>query len=214
MIRKKFLTLLLLPYVIILSCIGQGTIEFKVQYLPEATYTSRQQNRIVSELSFAIGKNEPLQKQVSDIMADSSIIVMTTGTLSEEGSFPITRHEIRHSKNQQGQPITTETTYYGSCFIGKQPVFDSIFRDDADSERNQKLLESIQRTYAETQMPDTLVSVGDQFSFRTRRSQPYMGDSIAFFLTSGIRVYNPQLNIAENVLNYQEHPANYHLPLR
>jgi hypothetical protein len=193
---KKLPALLLLPFLSILSGLGQGAVEFKVQYLPETTYTSRQQNKVVSELSFAMGRNEPLQKQGSSIIIDSSIIVVTTGKKAEEGSFSITRHDIHHSKNEQGQNSIKETIYYGTCFMGKQPVFDSIYRENAKPELMKSMLESMQKTHAEAQMPDTILSIGDQFSFMTRRDQPYMPDSIEFYISSTYQLRKVENGIA------------------
>lgn len=193
---KILSSLLLLTYISILSGLGQGTVKFRIQYLPEKTYTSRQQNTIVNEMSFAMGINAPLQKQGSGITTDSSIIVVTTGKKSADGSFSITRHDIHHMKNDPGQTSLDETIYYGTCFQDKPPVFDSIYRENANPDLKLRLLESYQKSYAEAHMPDTILSIGDRFSYTIRRYQSFIHDSLAFYSTSTYHLRKVENGIA------------------
>ena len=163
-------TLFTLLSITLFSCNGQtqNKIDFNLHYTPETVYTLTMAQNSSNKILYS-GSEEFLNSlkergtQNPTISKDSSIMESLTVTDKEtKGRIPLTMEFVKTGS----ESLPDRTVLHGYCLPNKggMPVLDSIVSEGMDYKSRQMLLNSLQSTFKQFDLPRKKLKVGESFS--------------------------------------------------
>ncbi|WP_281335883.1 hypothetical protein [Flavobacterium eburneipallidum] len=199
-------TILLLLIVATQLAVAQNKNEFqlKVQYNPETKYDQTMDQTTHLEMKYS-GDSEIIQKlkesgmQNPMITDNNSVIesVFKTGKLSENKDFPLTIEFVKTTNSNDKIVIPSGTIIYGKGTLGNMPTLDSIVSPGLSEEFKKSMLQTMQATFSQINIPERTVKVGDVFSIDTPMSIPMAGMQLEMTITTTYKLESIQKNIAD-----------------
>lgn len=201
----KNLSLLLLFIAIQLSVAQtKNEFQFKIQYNPETKYDQTLDQTSYLEMKYA-GEADFMQTlkdkgvQNPTIINNHSIIesVMKTGKLTNKTYFPLTIEFLKTTNSDNKTQIPDGTIIYGKGTLGNMPTLDSIVSEGLNEEFKKGILETMKATFAQINIPERKVKVGDVFDIDTPLSIPVANVQMDMTITTTYKLLSIKNNIAD-----------------
>lgn len=199
-------TILLLIIIVTQLAVAQNKNEFqlKVQYSPETKYDQTMDQTSHLEMKY-LGDPEIIQRMKENgmqnpmVMDNHSVIesVFKTGKLSENKDFPLTIEFVKTTNSNDKIVIPSGTIIYGKGTLGNMPTLDSIVSPGLDEAFKKSMLQTMQATFSQINIPERTVKVGDVFSIDTPMSIPMAGMQLEMTITTTYKLESIQKNIAD-----------------
>lgn len=199
-------TILFLFLVVTNLCIAQNKNEFqlKTQYNPETNYNQTIEQTSHLEMRFS-GEPEFTQKlkdkgmQNPTITDNHSVIesIFKTGKLSTQKDFPLTIEFLKTTNSDNKIAIPNGTIIYGKGTVGNMPTLDSIVSNGLSDEFKKSILQTMQATFAQINIPERKVKVGEVFSIDTPLSIPMASMQLDMTITTIYKLLSIKNNIAD-----------------
>jgi hypothetical protein len=93
--------------------------------------------------------------------------------------------------------IPNGTIIYGKGTVGNLPTLDSIASDGLSDELKKSMLQTIQATFSQINIPERKVKVGDVFAIDTPLSIPIAGIQLDMTITTNYKLVSITNNIAD-----------------
>ena len=203
-------SILLLFFIATNLCLAQNKNEcqFKIQYNPETTYNQiiDQSNHLEMKYS---GDAEMLQKlkdkgiQNPTITENKSVIesVLKTGKTTNKIDFPLTIEFLKTTNSDNKIAIPNGTMIYGKGTVGKMPTLDSIVSKELNDEFKKTILQTMQATFSQINIPERNVKVGDVFDIESPLSIPIASVQLDMTITTNYKLLSIKNNIADFDVN-------------
>lgn len=201
--KKLFLFLLLIS---LHFCIAQNKNEFlfKIQYNPETKYDQTMDQTSHLEMKYA-GDVDFMQKlkdkdvQNPTVIDNHSVIesVMKTGKLTNKTYFPLTIEFLKTTNSDNKTTIPDGTIIYGKGTLGNMPTLDSIVSKGLSEEFKKGLLQTMQATFSQINIPERKVKVGDVFDIDTPLSIPVANIQMDMTITTTYKLLSIKNNVAD-----------------
>lgn len=199
-------TILLLIIIVTQLAVAQNKNEFqlKVQYSPETKYDQTMDQTSHLEMKYS-GDPEIIQRMKESgmqnpmVMDNHSVIesIFKTGKLSENKDFPLTIEFVKTTNSNDKIVIPSGTIIYGKGTLGNMPTLDSIVSPGLDEAFKKSMLQTMQATFSQINIPERTVKVGDVFSIDTPMSIPIAGMQLDMTITTTYKLESIQKNIAD-----------------
>ncbi len=199
-------TILLLIIIVTQLAVAQNKNEFqlKVQYSPETKYDQTMDQTSHLEMKY-LGDPEIIQRMKENgmqnpmVMDNHSVIesIFKTGKLSENKDFPLTIEFVKTTNSNDKIVIPSGTIIYGKGTLGNMPTLDSIVSPGLDEAFKKSMLQTMQATFSQINIPERTVKVGDVFSIDTPMSIPIAGMQLDMTITTTYKLESIQKNIAD-----------------
>ncbi|SHG92154.1 hypothetical protein SAMN05443549_108133 [Flavobacterium fluvii] len=187
-------------------CSAQSKNEFqlKIQYNPETSYNQTMDQTSHIEMKYS-GDPEIMQKikgkgiQNPTVNDSHSIVesVYKTGKLSAKKDFPLTIEFLKTTNSDNKITIPNGTIIYGKGTVGNMPTLDSIVSNGLSEEFKKNILQTMQATFAQINIPERKVKVGEVFALDTPLSIPMAGVQLDMTITTTYKLLNIKNNIAD-----------------
>lgn len=199
-------TILLLLFIATQLSIAQNKNEFqfKIQYNPETKYdqtidqTSHLEMKYSGDPEFTqILKNKGIQNPT--ITENHSVIesVFKTGKLSDKMDFPLTIEFLKTKNSNDKIVIPNGTIIYGKGTVGNMPTLDSIVSNGLSDEFKKTILQTMQATFTQINIPERTVKVGEVFDLDTPLSIPMAGMQLDMTITTTYKLVSLKNNVAD-----------------
>lgn len=199
-------TILFLFLVAAHLCSAQSKNEFqlKVQYNPETSYDQIMDQTSHLEMKYS-GDPEIMQKlkdkgiQNPTINDNHSIVesVYKTGKLSAKKDFPLTIEFLKTTNSDNKIAIPDGTIIYGKGTLGSTPTMDSIVSKGLSEELKKSILQTLQATFAQINIPERKVKLGEVFALDTPLSIPISGMQLDMTITTTYKLLSLKNNVAD-----------------
>jgi len=201
---KNFIGLLILLTLFSFVTQAQNSLIFKIQYKPETKYCQTIEQTTFSEVTFS-GSREFLQKLKEKGIKNPTLTntiskietVFKTEKSNDGLNFPITIEIVKTLNSDGKKPIPDGTLIYGHSSNGKMPVLDSIASDGISEEIKKSLLQAMQSTFSQLNLPERQVEIGKSFEVESPLSIPIAGITIEFNITTTYKLLSITNNIAD-----------------
>lgn len=202
---KKIALLILIAFPIFNYGQSKQTLDFKIGYTPQTIYNQSIQQTSENELRYE-GSKEFLEQLKSGgvenptITKSAAVIesVCKTGKAIADGSFPLTI-EFLSTKNSENKTIIPNgTIMYGKSSALGMPKLDSIVAKGLDEAVKNSLLQTVQSTFSQLELPEKKMKVGESFSQETPFKIPVAGMSLEMVITTTYKL----LSIADKTANF------------
>lgn len=204
--KKMRKTILFLLIVSTQLTVAQSKNEFlfKIQYSPETKYdqiidqTSHLEMRYSGDPEFTqILKDKGMQNPT--ITDNHSVIesVFKTGKLTPKMDFPLTIEFLKTTNSDNKIAIPNGTTIYGKGTLGNMPTLDSIVSNGLNEEFKKSVLQTMQATFAQINIPERKVKLGEVFALDTPLSIPMAGMQLDMTITTTYKLLSLQNNVAD-----------------
>lgn len=169
---------------------GQS-IDFKIQYKPDTKYLQTLQQSIENELHYDASdeilkkleengvQNPTITKTVSNLES-----VFKAGKLKSDGTFPITIEFLKSVNAENQILIPNGTLIYGKGTVSKMPQLDSIVSKDMEETFKANILQTVQSTFSQLDLPEKKLKIGESFSQETPFTIPIATASMEMILTT------------------------------
>ena len=183
---------------------GQS-VDFKIQYRPQTKYLQNVQQNIENTIYYSATdeileklkengiQNPTITKSTSDIQS-----VFKAGKLKSDGTFPITMEFLNTVKSNNKTLIPSGTLIYGKGTVSKMPQLDSIVSKDMEEAFKKTILQTVQSTFSQLDLPQKTLKTGESFSQETPLTIPVAGTSIEMILTTTYKL----ISIANKTANF------------
>ncbi len=169
---------------------GQS-VDFKILYNPQTNYFQKLEQSIDNEIHYTASdaileklKENGIQNPTIAKTISNSESVFKAGKLKSDGTFPITI-EFLKSANAENKPIIPNgTLIYGTGTVSKMPQLDSIVSKDMDNAFKESLLNTVQSTFSQLDLPQKKLKIGESFSQETPFTIPIATASLEMILTT------------------------------
>lgn len=177
---------------------------FKIQYSPETKYdqiidqTSHLEMRYSGDPEFTqILKDKGMQNPT--ITDNHSVIesVFKTGKLTPKMDFPLTIEFLKTTNSDNKIAIPNGTTIYGKGTLGNMPTLDSIVSNGLNEEFKKSVLQTMQATFAQINIPERIVKVGEVFSMNSPLSIPMASVQLDMTITTTYKLLSIKNNVAD-----------------
>lgn len=199
-------SILLLLFIVTHLSIAQSKNEFqlKVQYNPETSYDQTMDQTSHSEMKYS-GDPEIMQKlkdkgiQNPTVNDNHSIVesVYKTGKLSAKKDFPLTIEFLKTTNSDNKIAIPDGTIIYGKGTLGSTPTMDSIVSKGLSEELKKSILQTLQATFAQINIPERKVKLGEVFALDTPLSIPMAGMQLDMTITTTYKLLSLRNNVAD-----------------
>ena len=182
----------------------KNELQFKIQYNPETKYDQTLDQTSHLEMKYA-GEPEFMQTlkdkgvQNPTIIDNHSIIesVMKTGKLTNKTYFPLTIEFLKTTNSDNKTQIPDGTIIYGKGTLGNMPTLDSIVSKGLNEEFKKGILETMKATFAQINIPERKVKVGDVFDIDTPLSIPVASLQMEMTITTTYKLLSIKNNVAD-----------------
>lgn len=199
-------TILLLLIVSTQLAVAQNKNEFlfKIQYSPETKYeqtidqTNHLEMRYSGDPEFTtMLKNKGIQNP--KITDNHSVIesVFKTGKLTPKMDFPLTIEFLKTTNSDNKIAIPNGTIIYGKGTLGNMPTLDSIVSNGLNEEFKKSILQTMQATFAQINIPERIVKVGEIFSIDSPLSIPMANAQLDMTITTTYKLISIKNNVAD-----------------
>lgn len=199
-------TILLLLIVSTQLAVAQNKNEFlfKIQYSPETKYeqtidqTNHLEMRYSGDPEFTtMLKNKGIQNP--KITDNHSVIesVFKTGKLTPKMDFPLTIEFLKTTNSDNKIAIPNGTIIYGKGTLGNMPTLDSIVSNGLNEEFKKSILQTMQATFAQINIPERIVKVGEIFSIDSPLSIPMANAQLDMTITTTYKLISIENNVAD-----------------
>lgn len=201
----KKITLALLTFTQI-SCNGQTNDEltFKVQYKPEKKYSNTIKQTSYSETTYSgseefltLLKDKGVQNPTITNKKTTIESISKTGKSKDGTNFPLTIEIIKTTSSAEKKDIPDGLLIYGHGSNGNMPTLDSIVSKNIDEHFKKTLLQAMQSTFSQLNLPERKVKVGEKFSTETPLSIPVADMTIDMIITTNYKLLNITNDIAD-----------------
>lgn len=187
---------------------SKNEFQFKIQYNPETTYNQMIDQSNHLEMKYS-GDAEILQKlkdkgiQNPSITDNRSVIesVLKTGKTTNKIDFPLTIEFLKTTNSDNKIAIPNGTIIYGKGTTGNMPTLDSIVSKELDEEFKKTMLQTMQATFSQINIPERNVKVGDVFDIDTPLSFPIASIQLDMTITTNYKLLSIKNDIAEFDIN-------------
>ncbi|MDR7370918.1 hypothetical protein [Flavobacterium aquidurense] len=169
---------------------GQS-VDFKIQYQPQTKYSQKVEQSIENTLYYSASdtileklknngiQNPTITKNVSNIES-----VFKAGKLKSDGTFPITIEFLKSVNSDNKVLIPNGTLIYGKGTVSKMPQLDSIVSDGMEDTFKKSILNTVQSTFSQLDLPQKTLKIGESFSQETPFTIPIATASMEMILTT------------------------------
>lgn len=169
---------------------GQS-VDFKIQYHPQTKYLQKVEQSIENTLYYSASE-EILKKLKEKNIPNPTITKITTdsesifkaGKLKSDGTFPITIEFLKPVKSDNKILIPSGTLIYGKGTTSKMPQLDSIVSKDMEETFKKTILNTVQSTFSQLDLPQKTLKIGESFSQETPLTIPIASVSMEMILTT------------------------------
>lgn len=199
-------SLLLLFVISIQLSVAQtkNELQFKIQYHPETKYEQTLDQTSHLEMIYA-GEADFIQSlkekgvQNPTVIDNHSVIesVFKTGKITNNTYFPLTIEFLKTTNSDNKTQIPDGTIIYGKGTLGNMPTLDSIVSKGLSEEFKKGLLQTMQATFAQINIPERKVKVGDVFDIDTPLSIPLASIQMDMTITTTYKLLSIINNIAD-----------------
>lgn len=201
---KNFFLLLLFISIQLSVAQNKNEFQFKIQYNPETKYDQTLDQTSYLEMKYA-GEADFMQTlkdkgvQNPTIIDNHSIIesVMKTGKLTNKTYFPLTIEFLKTTNSDNKTQIPDGTIIYGKGTLGNMPTLDSIVSKGLNEEFKKGILETMKATFAQINIPERKVKVGDVFDIDTPLSIPVASLQMDMTITTTYKLLSIKNNVAD-----------------
>lgn len=201
--KKSFLLLFVIASQLSIAQ-TRNELDFKIQYNPETKYnqTLDQTNHIEMKYSGAAEFMQILKEKGLEnptITENHSVIesVMKTGKITPEKYFPLTIEFLKTTNSDNKIQIPNGTIIYGKGTVDNLPTLDSIVSKGLDDEFKKGILQTMQATFSQLNIPERKVKVGDVFDLDTPLSIPLANTQLNMNITTTYKLLSIKNNIAD-----------------
>ena len=182
----------------------KNELQFKIQYNPETKYDQTLDQTSHLEMKYA-GEADFMQTlkdkgvQNPTIVDNHSVIesVMKTGKLTNKTYFPLTIEFLKTTNSDNKTQIPDGTIIYGKGTLGNMPTLDSIVSKGLSEEFKKGLLQTMQATFSQINIPERKVKVGDVFDIDTPLSIPLANIQMDMTITTTYKLLSIKNNVAD-----------------
>jgi hypothetical protein len=182
----------------------KNELQFKVQYNPETKYDQTLDQTSHFEMKYS-GDPEIIQvlkekgMQNPTITDNHSVIksVLKTGKLTNKTYFPLTIEFLKTTNSDNKIQIPDGTIIYGKGTPGNMPTLDSIVSKGLDQELKKNIMQIMQSTFAQINIPERKVKVGDVFSLDSPLSIPLAGMQLEMTISTTYKLLSIKNNVAD-----------------
>jgi hypothetical protein len=183
---------------------NKNELLFKIQYNPETKYEQTLDQTSHLEMKYA-GEDDFIQKlkdkgvQNPTIVDNHSVIepVMKTGKLTNKTYFPLTIEFLKTTNSDNKIQIPDGTIIYGKGTLGNMPTLDSITSNGLSEEFKKGILQTMQATFSQINIPERKVKVGDIFDIDTPLSIPIAGMQMNMTIITTYKLLSIINNVAD-----------------
>lgn len=201
---KNFSLLLLFISIQLSVAQNKNEFQFKIQYNPETKYDQTLDQTSYLEMKYA-GEADFMQTlkekgvQNPTIIDNHSIIesIMKTGKLTNKTFFPLTIEFLKTTNSDNKTQIPDGTIIYGKGTLGNMPTLDSIVSKGLNEEFKKGILETMKATFAQINIPERKVKVGDVFDIDTPLSIPVASLQMDMTITTTYKLLSIKNNVAD-----------------
>lgn len=202
---KKFSLLLFVISIQLSVAQTKNELQFKIQYNPGTKYEQTLEQTSHLEMKYA-GEADFIQTlkekgvQNPTIIDNHSIIesVMKTGKMTNKTYFPLTIEFLKTTNSDNKTQIPDGTIIYGKGTLGNMPTLDSIVSNGLSEEFKKGILQTMQATFSQLNIPERKVKVGDVFDVDTPLSIPIAGMQMDMTIITTYKL----LSLINNVANF------------
>jgi len=171
------------------------SIDFKIEYKPETKYSQTTERSSQTEISYS-GPEISLQRLKArgiknPTMSDKKIrkeALLNTGKLADGISFPCTYEVIRTINSDGKKDISDGAIFKGRCLVGKMPQFYSVKLDGLDEKYTTSLIQNLQNSFSQLDLPEKKLKIGEQFSVENPLSIPMEGSTVEMLVTTSYKL--------------------------
>jgi hypothetical protein len=182
----------------------KNELQFKIQFNPETKYDQTLDQTSHFEMKYS-GDPEIIQilkekgMQNPTITDNHSVIksVLKTGKLTNKTYFPLTIEFLKTTNSDNKIQIPDGTIIYGKETPGTMPTLDSIVSKGLDQELKKNILQIMQSTFAQINIPERKVKVGDVFSLDSPLSIPLASMQLEMNITTTYKLLSISNNVAD-----------------
>jgi hypothetical protein len=183
---------------------NKNEFQFKIQYNPETKYDQTIDQSSHLEMKYS-GDPQMIQTlkdrglQNPTISDNHSIIesVFKTGKLVDKTYFPLTIEFVKTTNSNDKIVIPNGTIIYGKGSIGNMPTLDSIVSTGLSDELKKSILQTMQATFTQINIPERKVTVGEVFAIDTPLSIPIAGMQLDMTITTTYKLLSLVNNVAD-----------------
>ncbi|OCB77088.1 hypothetical protein B0A79_01045 [Flavobacterium piscis] len=175
---------------------GQS-VDFKIKYTPQTKYLQKVKQSIENTLQYTASddileklKEKGVQNPTVTTNINTIESVFKSGKLQSDGTFPISLEFLNSIDSENKTIIPNGTLIYGRGTVSKMPTLDSIVAKDLDETFKKNLLETVQSTFSQLDLPAKTIKVGESFSQETPFNIPIAGISLEMVLTTTYKLVN------------------------
>lgn len=186
-----------------LTCAAQKKNIFKMHLSPEMKYEQKVSTTFENTISYEgddafLAKLKARGNENPEITKRSSISesVITTGTESSDGWFPITIEYTNSDTGDSKTGMPDGTKIFGRDSIGQKPVLDSIVSTEIPEASKKILLKSIQNSFVKIDFPEKKLKPGDTFVKEDTLSVPVVGAKVEILISTTYTLISVKKNIA------------------
>lgn len=200
----------LLIFVFIPFLIFGQSVDFKIKYTPQTKYLQKVKQSIENTLYYTASdnileklKNSGVQNPTVTTNVNTIESVFKSGKLQGDGSFPVSIEFLSSINSENKTVIPNGTLIYGKGTISKMPILDSIVSKDLDENFKKNLLQTVQSTFSQLDLPEKKIKIGESFSQETPFIIPIAGTSLEMILTTTyklVSIVNKSANFDISIL--------------
>lgn len=204
-IMKNFILLTVITAQICSYAQKKDEVVFRSQYKPETNYRNVMEMTSKNDITY-LGSDEFISRLreagVANPTKSEQITIIKsaiqTNTSKDGKRFPIRMKITDATMNNVKNEVLNGITFVGSCGYTGLPKFDAIESSKLSADEEASVLEIIQNTFTQLDIPETTVRVGDSFS-QIRPFNLPMGDQK---LAMDIKIDYKLISITNNTANF------------
>jgi len=201
--KKSFLLLFVISIQLSIAQ-TKNELQFKIQYNPGTKYEQTLDQTSHIEMKYA-GEADFLEKlkekgvQNPTIIDNHSVIesIMKTGKITNENYFPLTIEFLKSTNSDNKTQIPDGTIMYGKGTLDNLPTLDSIVSKGLREDFKKGLLQTMQATFSQLNIPERTVKVGDVFDIDTPLSIPIANIQMDMTITTTYKLLSIINNVAD-----------------
>lgn len=166
-------------------------LDFKIGYAPQTTYHQIVEQSSDNELYYE-GADELLKKLKDNGVENPTISksltlvesVVKTGKTEKSGNFSVIIEFLNARNSEQKVIIPSGTLIYGNASMATMPKLDSIVSKDLDENFKKKLLQTVQSTFSQIDLPSQKMKLGESFSQESPLNLPLAGLTLEMIINT------------------------------
>jgi len=188
---KKLFLLLFISGTLSNYAQSNQVLDFKLRFFPETSYNQTTTTSAEFQMTYQ-GPKDMLEKLKANGVQNPTIIknsayietVLKTGKSNAEENFPVVIEYLK-SIDGNGKTILPDgTRIYGKGSMTSLPKLDSIGSTNIDETLKNTVFQLVQNTFAQLNLPEKKVKVGESFVQETPMNFPVGGLNIDMTITT------------------------------